>query len=99
MGPVCRARQSLQPELELENHAVFEIVQKTVSFIFINDTGHMNHKSVTNDVRFVLEKLATETNIKNKRIFYADSMNEVDEIIHSGTHFLHFKYGHEGVEL
>jgi L-lactate utilization protein LutB len=99
MGPVCRARQALQPELGLENHAVFEIIQNTKSFIFIKDTGHMNHKSVTNDVEYVLEQLAAETNIKGKRIFYADSQNEIDEIIHSGTHFSHFKYGHEGVNL
>ncbi|GHU66567.1 hypothetical protein FACS189447_07710 [Spirochaetia bacterium] len=99
MGPVCRGRLSMQQELFEDIHAVYEVLRETNTFIFIKDIGHKTHKSITNDVEFVLESLAADYNIKYRRIFYIDSMNEIDEIIHSEKHFISFKHGHEGVEL
>jgi hypothetical protein len=99
MGPICRAHlfceEKLQGEL-FDNHAVFEIIQETKSFIYIKDTGHMNHKTITNDVEWVLGKL---DNIEKRRIFYMDSDGRIDEIIHREKTFIDFKAGHAGVNL
>jgi hypothetical protein len=95
MGPVCRAHWCLQGELGLEGHAEFSIIKISVSFIFIKDTGHACHKTVTNDVEYVLQAL----NPGRRRVFYIDSENRIDEILHRNGIFSGFKAGHEGIEL
>jgi hypothetical protein len=99
MGPVCRKREAAQKELFDDFHAVFNVLKETRTFIFIKDTGHKTHKSVTNDVDFVLAQLSAKYNIEKKRIFYVDSMDRTDEIIHHRGRFLGFRGGHQGVEL
>jgi hypothetical protein len=99
MGPVCRKREAAQKELFDDLHAVFSVLKETETFIFIKDTGHKTHKSVTNDVNFVLTQLSAEYGIEKRRIFYVDSMDRTDEIIHRGGHFVGFRGGHQGVEL
>jgi hypothetical protein len=38
--------------------------------------------------------------LKNRRIFYMDSMGQIDEITHdANSHFTGYKPGHKGVEL
>jgi hypothetical protein len=95
MGPVCRARYNLQCELGLEDHAQFLILKTGLSFILIKDTGHYCHKTITNDVSFVMNQLKPG----RKRVFYIDSENSIDEIVHREGIFLGFKVGHEGIEL
>jgi hypothetical protein len=83
----------------MDIHAVFDVIKETPDFIFIKDVGHRDHMTVTNDVEFVLAKLAEEYDIDRRRIFYMDSLGQIDEIEHHGTHFIGFKPGHKGIEL
>jgi hypothetical protein len=100
MGPVCRARFLLQPELGLENHALFRIIDENHGYIYIMDTGHYSScRTVTSDVKWVLDELETRCDISNKRIFYMDSDGQIDEILHKGKIFIDFRAGHRGVAL
>jgi len=105
IGPVCRGKYGLnglngQNEL-FNNHSVFRLEKETDFFVYISDRGnHKNCKTVTNDVEWVLSELDDLIdNFKNKRCFYMDSEGRVDEILHTGKHFISFKAGHEGVVL
>jgi hypothetical protein len=85
----------LQGELGLEDHAEFAIIKTELTFIFIKDTGHACHRTVTNDAEYVLQTLKP----RRRRVFYIDSENRIDEILHRDGIFRGFKGGHEGVEL
>ena len=80
--------------------AQFEVLKhKYGEFIFIRDIGR-NCRSVTNDVRNVIEQLYLEYDISDKtRIFYKDSIGNIDEICHFGKKFGRFKAGHQGIDL
>ena len=98
MGPVCRCRENRQPCFDFL-HAVFSVIEVKPNFILIKDTGHMDHKTISNDVEWVLSQLAQEYNLQYRRIFYIDSAGDIDEIIHNGMAFHGFKHGHEGVAI
>jgi hypothetical protein len=99
IGPVCRARDGLNGELDLIPHADFSVQIVTGDFIYIKDAGG-NSKSVTNDAEWVLSKLAADYGLKKRRIFYMDTMGQIDEITHGREgHFTGFKPGHKGVTL
>ncbi|MCL2139786.1 MAG: DUF6011 domain-containing protein [Treponema sp.] len=104
IGPVCRGFYGIDgsagnPGL-FDNHAEFDFVDETVSFIYIKDTGHNCTKTVTNDVEWVLQKLSENCKyFDKKRIFYMDSDGKIDEILHAGKTFTGFKAGHTGVIL
>jgi len=102
IGPVCRARDSLQKEFDFMN-AQFEVVKRggEGEYIFIRDTGHdKGCRSITNDAEYVVEQLYVEEDITDEtRIFYEDSDECIDELLHAGRVFKGFKPGHEGVEL
>jgi hypothetical protein len=83
----------------MDIHAVFDVIKESPDFIYIKDTGHKKHITVTNDAAFVISKLAKEYGIDRRRIFYMDSDGEIDEIQHHGAKFIGFKAGHKGVEL
>jgi hypothetical protein len=73
-------------------------MEETADYIYIRDVGG-NYRSVTNDAEKVIEKLTTENDLGNRRIFYMDTMGQIDELLHKGSRFTGFKFGHEGVEL
>jgi hypothetical protein len=100
IGPVCRARDGLNMELELIPHADFSVQIVTDNFIYIKDVGD-NSKSITNDAEWVLQKLAVDCGgLKKRRIFYMDTMGQIDEIAYDGKgRFIGFKPGHKGVTL
>jgi hypothetical protein len=99
IGPVCRARDSLNGELGLFPHADFSIVDITDDYIYIKDAGG-NSKSITNDAEWVLQKLQMEWGLENHRVFYMDTMGQIDEIAHDEKgNFTAFKPGHKGVTL
>ena len=98
MGPVCRGRDSIQPYFDIL-HAEYVVLDVKYNYILIKDTGHETHKSVTNDVEFVLTSLAENFDIQYRRIFYVNSTGGIDEILHTGKIFHGFKPGHEGVTL
>ena len=100
IGPVCRAKDSLQRGFDFMK-AQFEVVKhESGVFIFIRDIGHNSGRSVTNDAEYIVEQLYLKYGIADEtRIFYEDSAGSIDEIVHSGKSFHGFKAGHEGVEL
>jgi hypothetical protein len=99
IGPVCRCREGIQPEL-FNNHANYNIVNVTNSYIFVKDVGYRTQKTITNDVDYVLSELKKQVNnMEYKRLFYMDSEGSIDEIVHSGNRFVEFRAGHEGVNL
>jgi hypothetical protein len=59
------------------NHAECSIEAETPDYIFIMDTGHT--RTITNDAAFVVETLA-----KERRLFYQDSEEQIDELLHDG---------------
>jgi hypothetical protein len=83
----------------MDIHAIFDVIKESPDFIYIKDTGHKKHITVTNDTTFVLSKLAAEYGIDGRRVFYMDSDGKIDEIQHRGAKFVGFKAGHKGVEL
>jgi len=80
-------------------HAEFIIENETPEYIFIIDTGHTYTKTVTNDAESVIETLHSEHGLGERRVFYQDSENQIDELLHTGATFTGFKSGHAGVTL
>jgi hypothetical protein len=85
--------------LEFENKADFIIKTVNDKFIYLEDTGHNQFKTVTNDVENVLGIIKDTNDISKLRLFYKDSNEEIDEIIHNQGVFIRFKHGHKGFEL
>jgi hypothetical protein len=73
-------------------------MEETADYIYIRDVGG-NYRSVTNDAEKVIEKLTTENNLGNRRVFYMDTEGQIDELVHKGNRFTGFKHGHERFEL
>lgn len=67
-------------------NARYRIVHEDDKAVFIvDDNGDL---TITNDAENVCHKLLTGR--KNKRIFYKDSCNNWDELVHNGFHFSYF---------
>jgi hypothetical protein len=99
IGPVCRGKGQAQMRLPFEDHAGYEVIADNAQFIYLEDSGHNQFKTVTNDAEYVLSKLNEEYGIGNKRIFYKDSSGEIDEIVHKNGIFTGFRHGHTGYTL
>jgi hypothetical protein len=93
IGPVCKGRDSLQMPLPFENHADFDIITFNDQFVYLEDSGHTQCKTVTNDVKYVLSSLMNDYELTNQRIFYKDSDGQIDEVVHKEGVFLKFKHG------
>jgi hypothetical protein len=79
-------------------HAAFEIVAFNGSIIFIRDLYFLGgsfklHKTVTNDVDWVVGTLYNLNILNRRRLFYRDSEGQIDEIVHKNRGFLEFKSG------
>jgi hypothetical protein len=99
IGPVCRGKGQAQMKLPFEDHAGYEIMTANSKFIYLEDIGHTQFKTVTNDAGYVLASLNEEYGIGDKRIFYKDSFGEIDEILHKNGVLTGFKHGHDGYTL
>jgi hypothetical protein len=75
--------------------AKFHILSETADYVLINDDYDGSCFTVTNDAENVVEILYNEYNIQNKRIFYRDTDNSLDELLHENNKFTGFKTGHE----
>jgi hypothetical protein len=62
-----------------------------LKFVIIKDLDKGN-KSVTNDAEAVVKRMLLEVG-RDKRIFYYDSTNELDELCHDGVKFTGFAFG------
>jgi hypothetical protein len=70
--------------------ADFEVIFDCDTCIVIRDLDAVNC-SVTNDANNVVKRLNHYIPLGNKRIFYQDSMQRIDEIKHAKGHFQGFK--------
>ncbi|MCL2380478.1 MAG: hypothetical protein FWC64_02660 [Treponema sp.] len=69
-------------------------------YIFVNDIGHNQGRSVTNDAEYTIALLYSDYSINDTtRIFYKDSQGRIDEILHCGKKFRGFSPGHKGVAI
>lgn len=69
--------------------AKFEVVRITPQVVYIIDTGHTGHRSVTNDVERVCEVMFLTYG--NRRVIYKDTQDRWDEIVHDHGVFKQFK--------
>jgi hypothetical protein len=99
IGPVCRGKGSIQINLPFEDHAGYEAMTINDQFIYLEDTGHNQFKTVTTDAEYVLAELHEKYGVGGLRIFYKDSLGEIDEILHKNGVFTGFKHGHKGYDL
>jgi hypothetical protein len=97
--PVCRGKGTRQTNLPFEDHAGYEVLTVNAQFICLEDTGHNQFKTVTNDAAYVLAELNETYGPGSRRIFYKDSSGEIDEIIHKNGVFTGFRHGHKGYTL
>jgi len=100
IGPVCRAREALEPELDFFPHADFIFQAITDDYIYIKDAGGSS-RSITNDTEYVLLRLTQEFGeLGKRRVFYMDTLGQIDEILVNNTgRFSGFKAGHKGLQL
>jgi hypothetical protein len=80
-------------------HAAFNILKITSEYIFIKDIGYKTRLSVTNDAGWVVGELGRKYGVYGRRIFYQDSLGDIDELLHGGNRFTGFSFGHEGIGL
>jgi hypothetical protein len=85
--------------LPFKDHTGYEIMTANAKFIYLEDTGHTQFKTVTNDAGYVLSALNEKYGIGDKRIFYKDSFGEIDEILHKNGVLIGFRHGHSGYTL
>jgi hypothetical protein len=80
-------------------HADVEVIKETPEYIYLKAIGHNVGLTITNDAEWVVSQLVNEHNLGMRRVFYMDSLGQIDELTHVGAHFTGYKYGHEGVVL
>jgi hypothetical protein len=81
-------------------HAAFTIEKEMPDYIFILDTGPWDqHRTITNDPEWVIETLANDHALGDRRLFYKDSEGQIDELLHAAGRFTGYKAGHEGIHL
>ena len=76
-----------------EYNARFLVEQDKPDRLVIRDIGHETHRSVTNDAENVVATLAGK--LGNRRLFYYDSMGEMDELLVKNGQFAGFAPGPE----
>ena len=82
------------------NRANFTIEKETPEYIFILDIGPWDqHPTVTNNAEGVVETLAKENALGDRRLFYQDSEGQIDELLHAAGKFNGFAPGHSGIDL
>jgi hypothetical protein len=94
IGPVCRSKEKMHMNLPFEDHAGYKAMTANAQFIYLEDTGHNQFKTVTNDVGYILAGL----NDGGKR-FYKDSFGEIDGMLHRNGVLSGFRHGRSGYTL
>lgn len=75
----------------MDRHAVWAVVKMDESSVTIRDVGHETHRSVTNDAENVVATLAGQ--LGTRRLFYYDSMGNLDELLVKDGRFAGFAPG------
>lgn len=81
------------------NHAEYAIILNKPDYYLIIDTGHNHAKTITNDSEHVVKELYDEFDLGDRRVFYIDSEDRIDELLHNKGKFVDYKVGHEGIEF
>jgi len=76
----------------------FAIVNETPEYIFIVDTVR-DKRCVTHDAKAIVLYLSEHHDLKNRRLFYRDTLGNIDEILHEAHSFKGFAPGHQGITL
>lgn len=69
-------------------HARWEVVSIDAEVYTIRDVGHVIGRSVTNDAEWVVEQIVPE--LGGRRLFYYDSMGDLDELLVRDGRFVGF---------
>ena len=76
--------------------AEFVAVAVEDDYIVVKDVGHLTGcKSVTNDAEAVVELIIKDfgDDFNNRKIYYIDSDEQLDELVHDGEKFTGFHFG------
>lgn len=82
---------------EGNRHSRFSIVgaETDNDKVTIRDLGPWDyHLSVTNDAEWVVQKMKT-LGLASRRLFYYDSVGQLDELVHADGRFVRFAPGHQ----
>lgn len=76
-------------------HAEFTILVVTDTHIVIRDNDAVYSKTITNDADYVIAQLQhrIDGGIKNRKVFYLDTMCRFDELVVKNGQFHSFKAG------
>lgn len=72
-------------------HALWDVVAITDEDYTIRDIGHLSGRSITNDAEWVVEQIVPV--LGSRRLFYYDSMGNLDELLVRGGRFAGFAPG------
>ena len=72
--------------------ANFNIIVACPEYLLIQDVG-IETTTVTNDIREVLNNLHKYHSLNNRKLYYIDSYNNIDEVEHEKGVFVNFKFG------
>ncbi len=77
------------------NRPHYTVIASSENVLLIKDNCELFEcMSITNGAEIVIQELHEEFNCKDARIFYIDTENKVDELLHDGNgKFLAFKPG------
>jgi hypothetical protein len=80
--------------------AKFKVIEQTDEYILIKDEC-IKHEcmSITNDAEAVVEYLLKNYSVRNKKIYYIDTAEQVDELEHNNEKFIGFKPGYEDIHI
>lgn len=74
--------------------ARYSIAKETATSLTIRDESRrFGTMTVTNDAEAVVEHLADQRLIDGRRLFYYDSEDQLDELVHENGRFVRFERG------
>lgn len=76
--------------------ANYEVIEDTDKHLLILDLGPWDeYKTITNAAESVVKELAER--LGSRRLYYVDSSDQIDEIVHENGEFVRFAPGGPGV--
>lgn len=76
----------------------FEIILSNWCYVVIRDKCTPGFASVTNAAEYTIQALSKKVDLRNKKVFYLDSMKNFDELVHNGIEFVGFKAPPENIK-
>ena len=99
-GGFSQALSNVREHCGIKALSVYEFVESPPERLTIRDTGHMDHRSVTNDAENVVADLVASGFLPDgRRLFYYDSQGQLDEILVRNGKFAGFFPGPRPVHI